>query len=261
MKKGSVIIFILLLLIFSFFLYWQKFYGFEINFKSFNNAPEALPANNIVSIAEEIATSTPFEMPKGEISRGNTDKKQLIFTFDCGSGTNSIAQILDTAKKHNVKLTFFATGKFAEKYPDIIKQIANNGHEIFNHTYSHPRLTEISDEEIKNELEKADKIINDLTGKTTKPFFRPPYGARNQHVLDLAKEIGFYSIYWTFDALDWMPDKTAEQVKSQIYSKISPGAIILMHVGDDITGQILDEVFNKVQNEGYKIVNLTEGLR
>ena len=68
-------------------------------------------------------------------------------------------------------------------------------------------------------------------------------------------------VYWTFDELDWMPGKTAQDVKNQIYSKISPGAIILMHVGDDITGNILDEVFTKVGNDGYKIVNLSEGIK
>lgn len=260
MKKRFIVYIMFLLVITAGFFYFQKYENINFSFDNLTGKIET-PSANLISTSEEIATSTPFIAPKGEVSRGNTDKKQLIFTFDCGSGINSAEKILDTAKKHNLKLTFFATGKFAEKYPDTIKQITTNGHEIFNHTYSHPRLTEIPDEEIKNELEKSDKIISDLTSKTTKPLFRPPYGARNQHVLDIAKEIGFYSIYWTFDALDWMPDKTAEQVKAQIYSKISPGAIILMHVGDDITGNILDEIFTKVENEGYKITNLSEGLK
>jgi len=260
MKKGVVIFIIFLLALGAGFFYFLKYK--DVNF-SFNNltGETKTPAQNSTLVHEEIATSTPFEIPKGEISRGNAAKKQLIFTFDCGSGNNSVDKIMETAEKRKVKLTFFATGKFAEKYPEDIKKIAEKGHEIFNHTYSHPHLTQITDEEIKNELEKTEKIIFDLTGKTTKPFFRPPYGDRNQHISDIAKEAGFHMVYWTFDALDWMPEKTAQDVKNQIYSKISPGAIILMHVGDDTTGNILDEVFEKVENDGYKIVNLSEGLR
>lgn len=260
MKKGIIIFIVFFLIAAGGFFYFFKYRNAEINFANPADTPKA-PVANSIATSEEIATSTLFEIPEGEISRSNTSKKQLIFTFDCGSGINSVAQILEVAKKHNVKLTFFATGKFAEKYPDTIKKISAAGHEIFNHTYSHSHLTQITDEEIKNELEKADKIISDLIGKTTQPYFRPPYGDRNQNVLDIAKQSGFYSVYWTFDALDWMPDKTAEQVKQQIYSKISPGAIILMHVGDDITGNILDEVFIKVENEKYEIASLTEGLK
>ena len=172
----------------------------------------------------------------------------MIFTFDCGAGTNSAEKILEITAKHGIRATFFSTGKFAEKNPEVIKKFSVAGHEIFNHTYSHPHLTKITDEQIKEEFAKADEIISKLTGATTKPYFRPPYGSRNQHVLDIAQSLGYQSVFWTIDALDWMPDKTAEQVKTQIYSKITPGAIILMHVGDDITGQILDEVFIKLEN-------------
>ena len=260
MKKSAVIIFILLLLIIGFFFYWQKYYNAGFNFNTPLKTPEITPENSIAT-PEEIATSTPFEIPKGEISRGNAAKKQIIFTFDCGAGINSADKILEIAAKREIKTTFFSTGKFAEKNPEIIKKFAAAGHEIFNHTYSHPHLPEITDEQIKEEFNKADEIISQLTGATTKPFFRPPYGARNQHVLDIAQSLGYHSVFWTIDALDWMPDKTAEQVKTQIYSKISPGAIVLMHVGDDITGQILDEVFTKLENDGYKITSLTEGLK
>jgi peptidoglycan-N-acetylglucosamine deacetylase len=73
--------------------------------------------------------------------------------------------------------------------------------------------------------------------------------------------MGWQSVYWTLDALDWEPGKTAEQVKQRIYSNLKNGAIILMHVGDDITGNIIDEVFTYVENQGYKIINLSEGLK
>ena len=220
------------------------------------NQPSKLPEseNNIQ------ATSTPIVI-KGEISRGNQNKKQIIFTFDMGAGISSAQKILETAKNHNLKLTFFSTGQFAQKNPDLIRQIAAWGHEIFNHTYSHPHLPQLTDEQIKEELDRAEETISALTGTTTKPFFRPPYGDRTAHVLEIAKQNGYQSVYWTTDALDWEKGKTADEVKQRIYSNLKNGAIILMHVGDDITGSILDEIFTYLENQGYKIVSLADGIK
>lgn len=222
---------------------------------------EQPPSPATTTEPEVATTSALFVAPKGEITRGNPNKKQIIFTFDCGSGINSADKILEATQKHNLKLTLFTTGKFAEQNPEVIKKFATGGHEIFNHTYSHPHLTQITDEQIKEELEKADEIINALTGTTTKPFFRSPYGDRNQHVLKIASSAGFQSVCWTTDALDWMTDRTDTQTKERIYSSLKNGEIILMHVGDDITGNILDEVFTYIERQGYKITSLSEGLK
>jgi len=223
-------------------------------FKPLNNQKPSNNENN------SPATSTPIKISE-EISHGNQNKKQIIFTFDMGAGTNSAAKILAAAQKHNLKLTFFSTGKFAEKNPGLIKEISAAGHEIFNHTYDHPYLTKLSDDQIKEELEKADYIISNLTGTTTKPYFRPPYGDRNTNVLKAAAQAGYQSVYWTLDALDWETNATAEAVKTRIETHLNNGAIILMHMGDDITGNILDEVFAYIENQGYKIVNLSEGIK
>lgn len=230
-------------------------------------SPSALPSESPqteASISPEtspvLPTATPYRQ-KGDISRGNFNKKQIIFTFDAGAADNSALKILEVAKNHNIKTTFFLTGRFAEKYPEITKKISQDGHEIFNHTYSHLDLTKISNEEIKSELEKAELAISLQTGKTTKPYFRPPFGARNNNVSAIAKEDGYQLVFWSVDALDWKEGKTPEEVKQKIYSGLKNGSIILMHVGDDITGSVLDEVFTKIENDGYKIVSLTEGLK
>ena len=260
MKPKKSEIFILLLItavLLAGVFYWQA--------KQSKTPGSPKSSNNTSTLSQtsenEIPTSSPPFVVKGEISRGNPTKKQIIFTFDAGAGTNSLQKILEVTKQHNVKVTFFSTGKFAEKNSELIKQISAEGHEIFNHTYSHPHLTQITDEQIKEELDKTEQIISSLIGKTTKPYFRPPYGDRNSHVLEVAKQEGYQSVFWTLDALDWMTDKTEEQVKDRIYSNLKNGAIILMHVGDNITGDILDEVFTKIENDSYKIVSLTEGSK
>ncbi|MFH0852703.1 MAG: polysaccharide deacetylase family protein [bacterium] len=227
-----------------------------------NNVPNESAQNysNLPSTEKEIATTSPPFVVNGEISRANPAKKQVIFTFDAGAGTNSLQKILEVTKQHNVNVTFFSTGKFAETNPELIKQISSDGHEIFNHTYSHLHLTQLTDQEIKDELDKTEQIISGLIGRSTKPYFRPPYGDRNAHVLEIAAQEGYQSVFWSCDALDWMVGQTEQQVKDKIYSCEKPGAIILMHVGDDITGSILDEVFTKIENDGYQIISLTTSL-
>ena len=197
-----------------------------------------------------------------EISRGNQNKREVIFTFDCGAGSQSLAAILNTLAAYHVKGTFFMTGKWAEANPSAARQISAAGHEVFNHTYDHPYLTQVSDAGIIQELGQADAVISPLIGRSTKPFFRPPYGDRNAQVLQVAAAQGYRSVYWTVDALDWKePDGyTAAQSESRILSTLGPGNIYLMHVGDNITGQILADVFAKLTSQGYGIVSLTQGL-
>ncbi len=256
-----IVFFILAAILLAGVFYWQKTQNITQSDLTKNKQTQTETATLPKFTEQEIATTTPpFEI-KGEISRGNPNKKQIIFTFDAGSGNNSLEKILSVTQNHGVTPTFFVTGKFAEKYPESVKQMAASGAEVFNHTYDHPYLTKITDEQIKKEFAKTEQIISELTGKTTKPFFRPPYGDRNKHVFEIAQSEGYQSVYWTLDALDWETDKTADEVKQRIYNKASNGAIILMHIGDNITGNILDEVFTKIENEGYKIVSLTEGIK
>lgn len=260
-KKINILFFVFILVIIglTIIFYWQAKKQIIIEGQS-QNPPGANQLPQSLENEKEPATSTPFQI-KGEISYANPNKKQIVFTFDAGASANSFVKILEIAKDHNIKTTFFITGKFAEKFPDLVKQAANEGHEIFNHTYSHPHLTQLTDEQIENELIKAEQIISNITGATTLPYFRPPYKERDERVLAIVRELGYQSVVWTIDALDWMSEKTDQEVKEKIYSGLKNGAIILMHAGDNITGNILDEVFTYIENQGYKIVSLTEGLK
>ena len=202
-----------------------------------------------------IATTT-------EITHGDRSKKQIIFTFDGGSTIDSGNQILKILAKHNVKGTFFLTGKTVENYPDFAKQVASAGNEIFNHTYDHQDLTTLTGQEIGNEFAKMEKVLQATVGISPKPYFRAPYGARDTRVLTTAVKNGYTSVYWTVDAMDWEASQgeTSAEVRNIILSSLAPGNIYLMHVGDPITGQILDDVFTTIESKGYKIVSLTQGL-
>lgn len=239
-------------------------------------SPTATTTPNPTITVTEIATATPTVVPTTyatapkEITRGNTSKKQMIFTFDCGSSDLSGEKILQVAKDNNVKVTFFVTGQFAGKYSALVKKMADAGHDIYNHSYTHPHFPQISDELVKDELNRTEELVKSLTGKSTKPYFRLPYGDHGNppsRVWNIAYSQGYQSVFWSVDALDWNAGKQwngslvdASFVKKRIYDKIGNGTIVLMHVGDSLTGEVLNEVFTKVQADGYKIVPLSKGL-
>lgn len=197
-----------------------------------------------------------------EISRGNILKKQVIFTFDGGEGSQSAEKILSALAKHHVKGTFFLTGKFIERNPDLVRRMVSTGQEVFSHTYDHPHLMELSDREIGEEFKKMEMTLVAVAGVSPKPYFRPPYGDRDFRVIKTAFRNGYQSVYWSVDARDWEESEgmTNETVRERILSNVYPGAIYLMHLGDNITGNILDEVLSSIEKLGYKPVSLTEGL-
>lgn len=197
-----------------------------------------------------------------EIAHGNPAKKDVIFTFDGGATVQSGEKILAVLSKHHVKGTFFLTGKMALANPDLVKKIVAGGNEIFNHTYDHKNLTTLTDQEIIAELSGFESVLWNIAHISPKPYFRAPYGSRDARVLAVAKKDGYTSVFWSVDALDWREPRgeTADEVKTKILSTVSPGTIYLMHIGDTITGTILDDVFTQIEARGYKIVSVTEGL-
>ncbi len=195
-----------------------------------------------------------------EISKVDTSKKQAVITINAGFGEKSAEGILTALKKHNEKATFFLVGEWVEDHPELTKRIAREGHEIFNHSYSHPDYPSLTAEEIKNDLQKMDDVLYNLTGLRTRPYYRAPSGARNLAVNQAAAEAGFQHIYWSLDPQDWRTDISGETIKNQVLSNIHPGAIILFHIANSATGEVIDEIFTKLKDEGYELVSLTEAI-
>jgi peptidoglycan/xylan/chitin deacetylase (PgdA/CDA1 family) len=240
---------IFLILIFCILIGIFYFFKIDLNLIKFNkNKGNNSPQINIVS--------------SEEIDIGRKDKNQVIFSFDGGSGTESVDKVLEVLKKHNIRSSFFLTGEWVNRNPSLVFRIHNNGHEIFNHTYNHPHLTEVSDEVVKKELNDMDKILFMAIGIHSGPYFRPPYGDRDERVRKVAAKNGYRTVYWTFDAMDWEESlgRTAENVYDGIILNLKPGEIYLMHLGDSITGEILDRVLTEIEIRKYKIVPLTEGI-
>jgi peptidoglycan/xylan/chitin deacetylase (PgdA/CDA1 family) len=186
----------------------------------------------------------------------------VIFTFDGGAKDISSRKILKILNKHNIKTTFFLTGDFVLDYPEIVREMQKGGHEIYNHTKNHPYLTKVSDREIILELDGMDRALIATIGQTSKPYFRPPYGDRNDRVLKIAYGAGYQSVAWTVDALDWQESegRTEEEVMDIVLNSLAPGNIYLLHLGDNISGNILERLITEINNRGYNIVSLRQGL-
>lgn len=193
------------------------------------------------------------------ISHGSTQISQIAFTFDAGSDAVGIA-ILDVLNKHNIKATFFLTGKWVEKFPAYAQRIVNDGHEIGNHTYSHPDPVKISSSAFLQDIIKGEQAIKSVTGRSPRPYLRFPYGSYNANALKTVGSAGYpLSIQWSLDTIDWQQPST-EVIVSRIESGASNGDIVLMHIGGINTPQAVDIVIPKLKASGYQLVTLSQML-
>lgn len=183
------------------------------------------------------------------------DDKLISITLDGTWGANYTEEILQILRENNVKITFFFAGYWLEKYPELVRKIAAEGHEIGNHSYTHPHFNQLSKEKIKEELESTSNLIEKLIGKRP-VFFRPPFGEYNNNVIRTANELGYQVIQWSIDSLDWMEpgvDKIVERVL-----KAESGDIILMHNNAPETPEALRRLIPIFKQRGYRIVPLSE---
>jgi delta-lactam-biosynthetic de-N-acetylase len=196
-----------------------------------------------------------------EIDIGNTGRPRIALTFDAGGPSDPTSRILDILAKHQVHVTFFVTGDWANQNPDLVRRIHSDGHEIGNHTMHHLDLRTLPDEQVCSELNQAEQVISNLTGVTTRPYYRPPYGSRDDRVRGLAAHIGYRTVYWTIDTLDWQPSATTDSITRIVMDNIKNGAIILMHAGSQVESETLDGLMTKIEQAGYQIVALSEVLQ
>ena len=194
------------------------------------------------------------------IYQGSTSNKVVALTFDDGSDGYNIQSILNTLSANNIKATFFLTGQGAENHPQAIKNIVSAGHDIGNHSYNHPDFTTVATSEMTNQLTRTETIITNLTGKSTKPFFRAPFGSYNSTVLQTVGNAGYtYTFQWTIDSLDWTGN-SATDIYNRVINNIVPGAIVLMHTGYGANGTTaaLPNIINQLRAMGYSFVTLSQ---
>ncbi|MBR4940687.1 MAG: polysaccharide deacetylase family protein [Clostridia bacterium] len=184
------------------------------------------------------------------------DDKVVSISFDAAWGDEQTDSLLSTLEQYGVKTTFFIVGDWADKYPETVKKIHAAGHEVMNHSDTHPEMTKLSAYDMSLELSRCSDKIEALTGVRPN-LFRPPYGDYNNAVVGAARDAGMFTVQWNIDSLDWK-DLTPEQMMGRIMPKVTPGSIILLHNGGKYTPQLLPTLLAGLQAEGYTVVPISE---
>ena len=183
----------------------------------------------------------------------NTDK-MIALTFDDGPGPYT-DELIDGLEKLNAKASFFLVGEKIKSYPDTVAKIAGNGHLIGNHTYSHIKLTALSPDKIKKEIDKTNEKIKTITGEAPQ-FFRPPFGRYNSTTLNYVDMI---SVRWSKDTIDWKYEDE-ERLYRYLIKNAGDGEIFLMHDVEETTVKGVLRAIETLQKEGYKFVRVDELL-
>jgi peptidoglycan/xylan/chitin deacetylase (PgdA/CDA1 family) len=182
----------------------------------------------------------------------------IALTFDDGPHPVMTERLLDMLKSEGVTGTFFIVGKMAVRHPDIVREIARQGHEVANHTFSHPNLAHADDKTVLNELSQTRAVIQRLTGQDS-ILYRPPGGAYSRRSLKVASKAGYHMILWSVLTKD-VNGTSIPIMQRHILNNAADGAIVLMHSGIPNTIEMLPNVIDELRQEGYHFVTVSQLL-
>ena len=188
--------------------------------------------------------------------------KRIALTFDDGPHPKYTPQILDILAEYHVPATFFVVGSNAENYPQLVKRIHREGHEIGNHTFHHCHVAKMNEAELKDDVLACRRIVEELTGHAPK-LFRPPEGVCNDEVRAICRELDMTIIIWSVDTRDWA-HPTQKEILENVRTNSTDGSIILMHdfIGQKSpTPQALKRIIPMLRELGYEFVTVSELLR
>ncbi len=248
---------------------------------SLNDIEDAsdIPVGSVLYIPNPPPTATPTatatQPPTGPstlVRNGSRSSNKVALTFEMGGRVDPALDIMNYLIEHEVRATLFPTGAILENQnTDIGRQVfslAAEHPELFdigNHSYSHPRFTTISDSQIAQELSTTAAAVMNVTGVDPRPWFRPPEGDYNQHVLDVVGQHGYaYTVMWDVDTIDWRPEAdggpTAQDIVNKVLNNAEGGSIVLMHFGGYNTFQALPAIVQGLRQAGFELVKVAELL-
>jgi len=189
-----------------------------------------------------------------------SEERVIYLTFDNGYEQGYTNKVLDILKEEEVPASFFVTGHYIKSAPDLIKRMVDEGHIIGNHSHSHPDFTKLSKEEIKEELDKVEEGVAQLTNQKEMFFLRPPRGTFNEDTLKWTKDLGYTHIFWSLAFNDWNVDqqKGWQYAYDEIMSQIHPGAIVLLHTVSQDNAEALQRVIQDLKKENYSFKSLID---
>lgn len=195
------------------------------------------------------------QLPVYSVARND---KVVSISFDAAWGGDQTKPLLDILDKYDVKTTFFLVGFWVDKYPELVKEIVARGHEIGNHSASHPHMSQLDEAKIEEELRIMSDKVERITG-VRPTLFRPPYGDYNDKVVTTSRAEGYEVVQWSVDSLDWKNRGTADIIK-QCTTNVQNGDIVLFHNDAQYILQALPTVIEHYQDLGYKIIPISQIL-
>ena len=192
---------------------------------------------------------------------GSTDEKVLYLTFDAGYENGCTEKILDALKKHNAPAAFFLVGNYISQNPDLVRRMVNEGHIVGNHTMHHYDMSKISVQSaFEKELTELETLYQQVTGQEMLKFYRPPQGTYSENNLQMAKALGYKTVFWSLAYVDWQNDKqpTAEYAFGKLLPRTHNGAVVLLHSTSATNAEILDELLTKWEEMGYRFAPISE---
>ena len=241
------ILYILCLFTISFYSITSNVFAYGWGFT--RNSNHTSP--NIGAYAKEIEGTNSYYI-------GDVNKKSLYLTFDSGYDNGVLDEIICVLDEKNIKASFFITGDFVNRFPELVKKLESHGHLMCSHSYSHRSLTTMSEEEIKSDLEKLETTYYNLTNKPIAKYFRPPKGDFNKEKLLYVSSLGYKNIFWSMAHYDWDVNKqmSVEKTEKIVLDNLHNGAIILMHSVSISNARSLPNIIDKAIEQGYEFETL-----
>ncbi len=209
----------------------------------------------VVILQEEVLTAAGPNR-RFPIYSVQTDEKKIAISFDAAWGADKTSEIMDILDQYHVKTTFFLVGFWIDKYPEKAKEIYERGHEIGNHSTTHPHMSQLSKAQIALELNETGNKIRAITGKQA-DLFRPPFGDYNNCLIETAEENGYYTIQWDVDSLDWKKIGSI-QIVDRVVRNVKNGSIVLFHNNSEYVLDYLPPILDKLKSEEFEIIPVGE---
>lgn len=184
------------------------------------------------------------------------ENKYIALTFDDGPASGSTEKVLDALQQYNADATFFMLGEKVNENPDLAKRVADEGHEIANHSITHPDLATLDEQQVRNEMQDSQEQIEEATG-VRPDLFRPPYGSRTDIVDSVANETEQQLVFWDIDTMDW-ENQNSQEMEQIVEEQIHPGSVILMHDIHETSADAVPAILATLQSQGYEFVKVSD---
>lgn len=213
---------------------------------------------NNLRIGQQI--TVPVKIPAVAYFSGNSQKRLAALTFDATYGDNQTESLLQILRDEGITANWFLSGIWAEQFPDLLRLVEDAGHEIGNHSMTHPHMTQLTAAQMASEISQATRAIESRTRRRL-TLFRPPFGEYNQTLLNTAADLGLRTIMWTVDSLDWQePPPSPQAIADRVLASMKNGAIVLMHNAGRNTPEAVPIIIRGIRSRGLGFGTVTQVL-